>query len=274
MPLIQTRDGVDIYVKEWGAGRPVVLVHGWPLNADSWDEQGLALAEAGYRAIAYDRRGFGRSGQPWDGYDYDTLSDDLAAVLAATGATEDVTLVGFSMGGGDVARYMSRHGGKGVVATVLVGSVVPHLAKSADNPDGAPEEALRGLADSIRADRHGFFSKFFPGFYGNGLIQKEVSQGQIDTAFQWSNMAGLRPILACADSFSFTDFRPDLPAFTVPTLIIHGTADEIVPIAATGRVAAEAIPGATLIEYDGAGHGLTASHADRFNKDLLAFLAG
>lgn len=272
MPLIKTRDGVDLYVKDWGSGRPVVLIHGWPLNADSWDAQGVALAEAGFRAIAYDRRGFGRSGQPWDGYDYDSLSDDLADVLAATGATADVALVGFSMGGGEVARYMSRHGGKGVVAAALVGSVVPYLLQTDDNPNGAPEEVLRGIGEGIRADRHGFFHDFFPSFYGSGWIDKDVSQGQIDTAFQWSNMAGLRGILACAESFGFTDFRPDLASFNVPTLIVHGTADKTVPIDATAREAAKAIAGAQLIEYDGAAHGLTASHQERFTKDLLTFL--
>ena len=272
MPFIETRDGTDLYVKEWGSGRPVVLIHGWPLNADSWDAQAVALAEAGYRVIAYDRRGFGRSDQPWDGYDYDSLADDLAEVLDATEATSDVTLVGFSMGGGEVARYMSRHNGKGVVATALVGSVVPGLLQSDSNPDGAPRDALEGIGQGIRADRHGFFRDFFPGFYGNGWIKKEVSQGVIDAAFQWSNMAGLRGILACAESFSFTDFVPDLPGFTMPTLIIHGTDDRTVPIAATAQRAAKAIPGAELIEYDGAAHGLTASHQDQFIEDLLRFL--
>jgi pimeloyl-ACP methyl ester carboxylesterase len=272
MSFITTRDGTNLYVKDWGAGRPVVLIHGWPLNADSWDAQALALAEAGFRAIAYDRRGFGRSDQPWSGYDYDTLADDLADVLQGTGATSDVTLVGFSMGGGEVARYMSRHNGQGVVAAGLIGSVVPGLLQSDTNPEGAPREALEGIGQGIRADRHGFFREFFPSFYGNGWISKDVSQGQIDTAFQWSNMAGLRGVLACAESFSFTDFVPDLAAFRVPTLIVHGTDDRTVPIGATARRAAAAIPGVQLIEYDGAAHGLTASHQDRFTKDLLTFL--
>jgi pimeloyl-ACP methyl ester carboxylesterase len=272
MPFIKTRDGTNLYVKDWGSGRPVVLIHGWPLNADSWDAQANALAEAGFRAIAYDRRGFGRSDQPWNGYDYDSLTDDLADVLKETGATSDVTLVGFSMGGGEVARYMSRHGGQGVIAAGLIGSVVPYMLKTDDNPNGVAEKDLASIGEGIKEDRYKFFQDFFPQFYGNGWIDKDVSQGQIDWAFQASNMAGLRPILACADSFGHTDFRGDLAHFNVPTLIVHGTADKTVPIDATAREAAKGIRQAQLVEYDGAAHGLTASHQDRFTKDLLTFL--
>ncbi|HET9510754.1 MAG TPA: alpha/beta hydrolase, partial [Sphingomonas sp.] len=153
MPYVKTRDGTDIYVKDWGTGRPVVLIHGWPLSSDMWDAQAMALADAGFRVIAYDRRGFGRSGQPWDGYDYDTLTDDLADVLQATGAIENVTLVGFSMGGGEVARYMSRHGGKGVVSAALLGSIVPYMLKTDDNPNGVPEDALQEIGEGIKKDR-------------------------------------------------------------------------------------------------------------------------
>ena len=271
MPYIQTRDGTDLYVKEWGEGRPVVLVHGWPLNADSWDDHALALAQAGFRAIAYDRRGFGRSGQPWNGYDYDTLSDDLADVLEATGAA-DATIVGFSMGGGEVARYMSRHDGKGVVAAGLIASVVPYMLKTDDNPHGTPAEALQGIGEGIKKDRYGFFQSFFKSFYGVGLIEHPVSQGQVDWAWWASNQAGLKPILECANSFGTTDFRPDLPAFRVPTLIIHGTADKTVPIDASGRAAAKGIAQSQLVEYDGAPHGLTTTESERFSKDLLTFL--
>lgn len=272
MPFIKTRDGTNLYVKDWGSGRPVVLIHGWPLNADSWDAQAFALAEAGFRAIAYDRRGFGRSDQPWSGYDYDTLTDDLADVLKETGATANATLVGFSMGGGEVARYMSRHNGQGVIAAGLIGAVVPYMLKTDDNPNGVAEKDLAAIGDGIKEDRYKFLQDFFPSFYGNGWIEKDVSQAQIDWAFQASNMAGLRPILACADSFGHTDFRPDLPYFNVPTLIVHGTADKTVPIDATAREAAKGISQAQLVEYDGAAHGLTASHQDRFTKDLLTFL--
>lgn len=272
MPYIKTRDGTDLYVKEWGSGRPVVLIHGWPLDADSWDAQALALADAGFRAIAYDRRGFGRSGQPWNGYDYDTLTDDLADVLAATGATADTTLVGFSMGGGEVARYMSRHDGKGVVAAGLIASVVPYMLKTADNPDGVPEEQLAQIGENIRKDRYGFFRTFMKQFLGVGFVSSPVSGEAVDWAWSQTNLGGLKPILACAHSFGHTDFRPDLPAFRVPTLIVHGTGDRIVPIDASGRAAAKGIPGSQLVEYDGAPHGLTLTESDRFNADLLTFL--
>ena len=271
MPMIETRDGTELYVKDWGSGRPVVLVHGWPLNADSWDAQAMALAEAGFRAIAYDRRGFGRSGQPWNGYEYDTLSDDLADVLAATGAA-DATIVGFSMGGGEIARYMSRHEGKGIVAAGLISSVVPYMLKTEDNPHGTPAEQLQAIGAGIKKDRYGFFQSFFKDFYGVGFLDHPVSQAQVDWASWAQNQAGLRPILECANAFGTTDFRPDLPAFRVPTLIVHGTADKTVPIDAAGRAAAKGIAGSQLVEYDGAPHALTTTESDRFTKDLLTFL--
>ena len=272
MPYIKTRDGTDLYVKDWGSGRPVVLIHGWPLSSDSWDDHAMALAEAGFRAIAYDRRGFGRSGQPWSGYDYDTLSDDLADVLKETGAEEDVTLVGFSMGGGEVARYMSRHDGRGVVAAGLIASVVPYMLKTDDNPDGVPEAELAKIAAGIKEDRVSFFANFFKGFYGIGVMSHPVSNEQLMWAWRVAMQAGLKPTLACAESFGHTDFRPDLAAFRVPTLVVHGTSDATVPIDATARKAAAGISGSQLIEYDGAPHGLTVTEKDRFTKDLLTFL--
>ncbi len=272
MPFIKTRDGTDIYVKDWGSGRPVILTHGWPLNADSWDAQAMALAEAGFRAIAYDRRGFGRSGQPWSGYDYDTLTDDLADVMAATGATEDATLVGFSMGGGEVARYMSRHDGKGVIASGLIASVVPYMLKTDDNPHGVPEATLAGIGNGIKEDRPAFFRTFLQQFLGVGFITSPVSDEMVDWVWGLAMQAGLRPTLACAESFGHTDFRTDLAAFRVPTLIVHGTADKTVPIDATGRAAAKGIAGSQLVEYDGAPHGLTLTESDRFTQDLLRFL--
>ena len=271
MPYIKTRDGTDLYVKDWGSGRPVVLIHGWPLSADSWDAQSLALAEAGYRAISYDRRGFGRSGQPWKGYDYDTLADDLADVLKETGA-DDATIVGFSMGGGEVARYMSRHEGKGVVSAGLISSVVPYMLKTDDNPNGVPEETLKGIGDGIKKDRFGFWTSFFNDFFGVGMLSSPVSDETLQWAWRTTMQAGLKPILECANSFGHTDFRGDLAAFKVPTLIVHGTADKTVPIDATGREAAKGIAGSQLIEYDGAPHGLTVTESDRFTADLLAFL--
>ena len=272
MAFITTRDGTELYVKDWGQGRPVVLLHGWPLNADSWDAQAMALADAGFRAIAYDRRGFGRSGQPWTGYEYDTLADDLADVLGETGAT-DATIVGFSMGGGEVARYMSRHDGKGVVAAGLIASVVPYLLKTDDNPEGVPAAGFEQIKDGIREDRARFFHHtFVPAFFGVGWVSSPVSQEVVDYATAIALTAGLKPTLACVDAFGKTDFRPDLPAFRVPTLIIHGTADKTVPIEPSARAAHAGIAGSQLVEYDGAPHGLNVTHSDRLTKDLLTFL--
>lgn len=272
MPLIKARDGTELYVKDWGSGRPVVLIHGWPLSADSWDAQALALADAGFRAIAYDRRGFGRSGQPWSGYDYDSFADDLADVLTATGATEDATLVGFSMGGGEVARYMSRHGGKGVIATGLIGSVVPFLLQTDDHPDGAPMAVFDGMKAGIRQDRPGFFRGFLRNFLGVDTLPDPVSDDVVAWAWQIAMQASLKATLDCVTAFGTTDFRGDLPAFGVPTLIVHGTGDTIVPIDISAREAAKGIAHAQLVEYDGAPHGLTVTESDRFTSDLLTFL--
>ncbi|HEU0065929.1 MAG TPA: alpha/beta hydrolase [Sphingomonas sp.] len=274
MPYVKTRDGTDLYVKNWGSGgRPVILLHGWPLNADSWDAQAMALADAGFRAIAYDRRGFGRSAQPWNGYDYDTLSDDLADVMQATGADHDAAIVGFSMGGGEVARYMSRHAGKGVIAAGLISSVVPFMLKTDDNPHGTPQSTFDQIADGIKKDRPNFFRETFaPHFYGVGYISSPVSDDVLDWSASMAMMAGLKPTLACAQAFGHTDFRPDLPAFRVPTLIVHGTADKTVPIDAAGRAAAAGIAHSQLVEYDGAPHGLNVTESDRLSADLLTFL--
>lgn len=272
MPYVKTRDGTNLFVKDWGQGRPVVLIHGWPLSADSWDPQAMALADAGYRVIAYDRRGFGRSDQPWSGYDYDSLSDDLADVMAETGVTDDAALIGFSMGGGEVARYMSRHSGRGVSRVGFIGSVVPYMLQTDDNPDGVPQDQLQEIADNIKADRPKFFRTFFDQFYGVGFITSPVSEEVLDLSWNTAMLAGLKPTLACAESFGTTDFRPDLPSITVPTLIIHGTSDQTVPIDATGRALAKALPHAQMIEYDGAPHGLFATESDRLTDDLLTFL--
>ena len=271
MSKIKTRDGTELYVKQWGEGRPVILLHGWPLTADSWDDQALAFAQAGFKAIAYDRRGFGRSDQPWNGYDYDTLSDDLADVIEATGAT-DAALFGFSMGGGEVARYMSRHGGKGIRQAALVASVVPYMLQTNDNPEGTPQAVFDGMTAGMKADREKFFATFFKSFYGVSLLEHSTSSEVLDHAWMQAMMAGLWPTLACAKAFATTDFLGDLASFNVPTLIIHGTADKTVPIDAAGRAAAKGIASAKLIEYEGAPHGLTATHKDRLTEDLLAFL--
>ena len=273
MPIVTTQDKTELYVKDWGSGRPVILLHGWPLSADSWDDQAHAIAAAGMRAIAYDRRGFGRSSQPWSGYDYDTLADDLAAVIEQTGA-KDAAIVGFSMGGGEVARYMSRHGGKGVVQAGLIASVVPYMLKTADNPNGVDASVFATMGQAMQDDRAKFFASFLKDFYGMGLVSSPTSDEQVQASWNVAMQAGLRPTLACAEAFATTDFRPDLAAFRCPTLVVHGSADKTVPIDATGRAAAKAIAQATLIEYDGAPHGLLATHKARATSDLLAFLKG
>ena len=271
MNHVTTTDNTELYVKDWGSGPPVILLHGWPLSSDSWDDQAMAIANAGYRAISYDRRGFGRSTQPFSGYDYDTLTDDLAAVIAATGAS-DATLVGFSMGGGEVARYMSRHAGKNVVKAALISSVVPFMLKTSDNPNGTEPSVFDDMAAAMSDDRASFFNGFFKDFYGVGMLSHPVS----DEVLQWSRslamQASLKATLACAQSFSSTDFRPDLRAFDVPTLIIHGTDDKIVPIGAAGRAAAAGISQSRLVEYEGEPHGLFATAKERLTEDLLTFL--
>lgn len=271
MPYVTTRDNTRLYVKDWGTGRPVIMMHGWPLSADTWDETAIKLAEAGFRAISYDRRGFGRSDQPWDGYDYDTLADDLAAVIDATSAT-DATIVGFSMGGGEVARYMSRHGGKNVVQAALIASVVPYMLQTPDNPNGVPQATFDQITAGLKADRAHFYTSFFKDFYGVGLVSHPVSSEVIDWSRNVAMLASFKATLGCANAFATTDFRPDLAAFNVPTLIIHGTSDQIVPIDASARQAAAGIANATLIEYDGGPHGLFATHKEQLTNDLLTFL--
>lgn len=268
---ITTKDNTKLYVKDWGTGPAVILIHGWPLSADSWDDQTMAIADAGMRAIAYDRRGFGRSDQPWVGYDYDTFSDDLAAVVKAVGAT-DASLVGFSMGGGEIARYMSRHQGRNIVRAALISSVVPYMPKSGDNPKGVDKSEFASMSAAIQQDRTQFFTGFFEKFFGSDAPTDAIS----DELLQWMRslamQSGLRPTLAAANAFATTDFRPDLAAFRVPTLIIHGTSDKIVPIDATSRAAASKISQSTLVEYAGAPHGLFATHKEKLTRDLIAFL--
>lgn len=271
MSYISTSDDTKLYVKDWGTGRPVIMIHGWPLSADSWDDQGMALAAAGYRAIAYDRRGFGRSTQPWSGYDYDTLADDLAAVIKHTGV-QGATLVGFSMGGGEVARYMSRHHGKSVGKTALISSILPFRLKTSDNPAGTEQAAFDETARALGEDRAQFFTGFFKKFFGVGEDSQPVSEEMLEWARSIAMQASLKATLECMRSFSSTDFRGDLAAFKVPTLIIHGTEDKTVPIDASARIAVKGIANSTLIEYDGAPHGLFATEKKRLTADLLAFL--
>ncbi len=274
MHMIETRDGTHLYAKVWGEGRPVILIHGWPLSADSWDPVALALAEAGYRAIAYDRRGFGRSQQPYKGYDYDTFADDLADVMAAHNATQGAALIGFSMGGGEIARYLSRHGSAAIDRVALVSSVVPYMLQTDDNPEGVPQATFDQMTEGMRKDRAAFFTGFFKDFYGVGMLSSPVSDELLQLSWITAMQSGLHPTLAAAKAFATTDFRPDLDSFTVPTLLIHGTSDKTVPIGATARAVAEAVPHARLIEYGGEPHGVFATQTDRLTRDLLDFLAG
>jgi non-heme chloroperoxidase len=266
MSYVTTNDGTKLYYKDWGTGRPVVMMHGWPLSSATFDDLSMALADHGLRAVSYDRRGFGRSHQPWGGYDYDTLADDLAAVLAHTKAS-DATLLGFSMGGGEVARYLSRHGAAKVRQAVLIASIVPYMLKTIDNPNGTPQAMFDKIGAGIKDDRAKFWTSFFKDFYG-----KDVSDEVLEWSRDVSMYASLKATLECAKAFGTTDLRPDLAAFTVPTLIIHGTDDRTVPIDASARAAAAGIPGSTLIEYEGAPHGLLVSHKDRLIADVLKFV--
>jgi len=266
MAHLTTSDHVNLNLKDWGTGRPVILMHGWPLSADTFDDMAIAIADAGMRAIAYDRRGFGRSAQPWDGYTYDRLADDLAEVIEYA-ASDDIAIVGFSMGGGEVARYMSRHRGRGVSQAVLIASVVPYMLKTPDHPNGVDQSVFDQMAKAMKADRAKFWTGFFKDFYG-GAVSDEV----IEWSRALSMYASTKATFDCATAFATTDFRPDLPAFKVPTLIIHGTADKTVPIDATARLAAKGIANSKLIEYEGGPHGLLASHKQRVIDDVLAFL--
>lgn len=268
MPTTTARDGTELYYKDWGDGAPVVLIHGWPLTGDTFDAAGIALAERGYRVIIPDRRGFGRSDKPWGGNDYDTYADDVAAILDQAGIEGKAALVGFSMGGGEVARFQSRHPGR-TSAAVLIASVVPFLLQTDDHPQGVPQEVFDGMAKGMKTDHHAFFKGFFKDFFGDGAVSGEVH----DSAHHQMRMASLHNILAAAGAFATTDFRPDLAHFEdVPTLVIHGTEDATVPIDITARAVAKALPHARLIEYDGAAHGLFASDSERLIADLVGFL--
>jgi pimeloyl-ACP methyl ester carboxylesterase len=262
-----------LYHKDWGEGRPVVLLHGWPLTGDSFDDMAIALAERGFRSIIPDRRGFGRSDQPWRGNDYDTYADDVAAILEHCGIAEPVALVGFSMGGGEVARFLTKQGKDRVTAAVLISPVVPYMLQTDDNPDGVPQSTFDQMTAGMKQDREHFFKGFFKDFFGDGLLSQPVSAEVEMNAWRQSMMAGLHPTLAAAKAFATTDFRPDLGSFDgVPTLVIHGTADKTVPIDATGRVVARQVPGAKLIEYDGSAHGLYAIFKELLIDDVCNFL--
>ncbi|HET9948143.1 MAG TPA: alpha/beta hydrolase [Longimicrobiales bacterium] len=271
MSTITTKDGAEIYYKDWGEGPVVKLSHGWPLNADAWDPQMLFLAEHGYRAIAHDRRGHGRSTQTSSGNDMDTYADDLEALMEALDL-KDVTLVGHSTGGGEVTRYIGRHGTERVRKAVLISAIPPLLRRTESNPEGIPTEVWDGFKKSLLDDRPQFFREFGVVFYGTNRNGQAVSQATLDHFWGLCMQVGLKNVYECIDALSATDFTEDLKRFDVPTLLMHGEDDQVVPIDLTARKAARLIPDVKEIYYPAAPHGITTTHQDRVNADLLAFL--
>ena len=264
-------DDIKLFYTDQGTGNPVVLIHGWPLSHEMWDYQLAELPKHNLRVIAYDRRGFGKSTQTWDGYDYDTLADDLKAVLEELNL-HNVTLVGFSMGGGEVARYMSRHGGARVSKVAFVSAVTPFLLKTDDNPDGVDKDTFDTIVDNLNKDRADFLQTFGKQFYGVNLMSHPVSQAHLDGDFARAYVASHKATVDCVRSFSETDFRNDLTQIHVPALIIHGDGDKTVPIESSGELTANALPNAHYLVYDGEPHGLFMTQKDRLNDDLLTFI--
>lgn len=271
MAFCTSPDGTEIHTLTYGEGRDVVLIHGWPLSHAMWEYQIADLVNAGNRVTAYCRRGFGHSGKPWTGYDYDTMADDLAAVIDHADI-KDAALVGFSMGGGEVSRYMTRHRGKNVRAAALVSAVTPFMLKTEDNPDGVDGQVFEDMKEGLKKDRPAFLNDFYQDFFGQGTEAGGVSEALLHDAVRVAMQASPKATIDCVDAFAKTDFRPDMAAFDVPTLIIHGTGDKTVPFEASAKRAADMIKDAELKTYDGAPHALVNTHTKQFNDDLIAFL--
>ncbi len=271
MGKVTTSDGTKIFYKDWGTGQPVVFSHGWPLNADAWDDQAMLVASNGFRAVAHDRRGHGRSGQPWDGNDLDTYADDLAEVIEKL-KLRKVILVGHSTGGGEVTRYIGRHGTKRVAKVVLVGAIPPIMVQSTSNPDGVPMSAFDAIRAGVSGDRSQFYKDLSMAFYGYNRPGATISQGVRDAFWLWSMQVGLKGAMDCITAFSETDLTEDLKQIDVPTLFIHGDDDQIVPIDNAARKAVKLVEDAELKVYPGAAHGLFVTEKAKFNADLLEFL--
>ena len=272
MGTIMVKDGTQIYYKDWGTGQPVVFSHGWPLSSDSWEAQMLFLASHGYRCIAHDRRGHGRSSQPWNGNEMNTYADDLAELIEKLDLKE-ATLIGFSAGGGEVARYIGRYGTKRVARVALIAAVPPLMLKTPANPGGLPMEKFDGIRAGSLADRSQFYKDLASGpFFGANRPGAKVSQGMMDSFWLQGMQAGAKNTFDCIKAFSETDFTEDLKKFDVPTLVVHGDDDQIVPIGAAALLSAKLVKNATLKVYPGAPHGLAYTHQDKLNADLLAFL--
>lgn len=273
MPTVTTKDKTEIYYKDWGTGQPIVFSHGWPLDADAWDSQMMFLGSRGYRVIAHDRRGHGRSSQPWSGNDMDTYADDLATLTDALDLKKAVH-VGHSTGGGEVARYIGRHGTKRVAKAVLISAVPPLMLKTPANPGGLPISVFDGLRASVLANRSQFFEDLTLPFFGYNRPGATISKGVQDSFWMQGMLSGINAAYDCIKAFSETDFNEDLKKFDVPTLIIHGDDDQIVPIGAAGLMSAKIVKGAVLKVYPGAPHGIPVVQADKINADLLAFIKG